>query len=289
VTPALIAVMGPTASGKSALAEEVAGRLDALLLNADAFQVYRGLDIGTNKPVDRARYRLLDIVGPDEEFGVGRYVRLAQAELESAFKAARSVVVVGGTGLYVRALFQEYRDLQAAPDPSLRSELAGMSQEAAVERLLGLDPDTTVDVANPVRVRRALERLLAPTEPVSFSLPPFRRLKVALWPDLDSLTPKIVVRTQDMWDRGWPQEARSLESAGIPRSAPGFRAIGYQSVFQHLDGRLDREEAERAIVADTRRYAKRQLTWLRSEPDLERAQEGSVAAWVLGRLGATIA
>jgi tRNA dimethylallyltransferase len=281
--------MGPTASGKSALAEEVAGRLDALLLNADAFQVYRGLDIGTNKPVDRARYRLLDIVGPDEEFGVGRYVRLAQAELESAFKAARSVVVVGGTGLYVRALFQEYRDLQAAPDPSLRSELAGMSQEAAVERLLGLDPDTTVDVANPVRVRRALERLLAPTEPVSFSLPPFRRLKVALWPDLDSLTPKIVVRTQDMWDRGWPQEARSLESAGIPRSAPGFRAIGYQSVFQHLDGRLDREEAERAIVADTRRYAKRQLTWLRSEPDLERAQEGSVAAWVLGRLGATIA
>ena len=281
--------MGPTASGKSELAEAVADRLGAVLLNADAFQVYRGLDIGTNKPFDRSRYRLLDLIGPGEEFGVGQYVGLAAAELKAAFETGRSVVVVGGSGLYVRALFEEYADLQPAPDPKLRREIASMSDDEAVSRLRGLDAGTEVDLANPVRVRRALERLLAPSEPIRFELPPFRRLKVAVWPGLDTLTPRIERRTAHMWDLGWPEEARSVEASGIPRSAPGFRAIGYQSVFQYLDGRLGREAAEAEIVADTRRYAKRQLTWLRSEPNLERVPDGAGIDWVLGRLGATFA
>src|SRR5271165_7127776 len=122
-TPRLIAVMGPTASGKTDVAEAIADALDAQLINADAFQVYRGMDIGTAKPRAKGRYRLLDLKAPNEGFGVGEFVQLAQTELNTLFQERRSAVVVGGTGLYIRALFEQYSELAASPEPALRAAL----------------------------------------------------------------------------------------------------------------------------------------------------------------------
>src|SRR5688572_23240532 len=121
--PFLLAVMGPTASGKTDLAEHLADETGAQLINADAFQVYKGFDIGTAKSVNANRYELIDIREPDESFGVGEFVQLANAELERLFAGGTSAIVVGGTGLYVRALFEEYEAMSGPPDPQLRADL----------------------------------------------------------------------------------------------------------------------------------------------------------------------
>ena len=115
--------MGPTASGKSSLAEKIADALDAILLNADSFQVYRYLDIGTAKPTVKEQYRLLDLKDPNESFGVGEWVHLAQQELELAWERRQSVVIVGGTGLNIRALMERYGEMSGPPSPELRDAL----------------------------------------------------------------------------------------------------------------------------------------------------------------------
>ncbi|MBS1712762.1 MAG: tRNA (adenosine(37)-N6)-dimethylallyltransferase MiaA [Armatimonadetes bacterium] len=270
MSPFLLAVMGPTGSGKSPVAEVLAEKTDALLLNADAFQVYRGLDIGTNKPNDRSRYRLIDVVGPTEGFGLGQWVRLALRILEDAYQEGRNVIVVGGTGLYVRALFEEYADMSAAPDPDLRSRLVRREQEegleALVEDLRRSGRAEGVDLANPVRVRRALERSLSSEEPIHVRLPGFRKKKVALEPPVPGFETALSERVGRMWDAGWPEEVEGLLASGVPETAPSFRAIGYQSVARFLRGRSTRQETVATIAQQTRRYAKRQRTWLRTEP-----------------------
>ncbi|MFQ3587844.1 MAG: tRNA (adenosine(37)-N6)-dimethylallyltransferase MiaA [Fimbriimonadaceae bacterium] len=268
----LVAVMGPTASGKTALAEALAGRIGAVLVNADAFQVYRGLDIGTGKPAARERYRLLDIVEPSESFGVGEWVVRASAELGSIWEQGRSAVVVGGTGLYVRALLESYRDMRPAPDPRVRREVAEFERReglpALVARLLALDPGTRVDLSNPVRVRRALERRLDPRPPIRFDLPPFRVLKVGIVPDVAALAERISRRVDAMLASGWREEVRDLAARGVTRDCPAMRAIGYRALFDEVVGVSSSREIRLQIATETRQYAKRQMTWLRSEPRL---------------------
>ncbi len=272
--PLLLAVMGPTGAGKTFVAELLADALDAQLINADAFQVYRGLDIGTSKPTDKARYRLLDVKEPTEGFGVGEWIRLAQVELERLWDERRSAIVVGGTGFYVRALFEQYADLQGEPDPELRQELMRAEREqgleALAERLRRLDPGAAeaTDLKNPVRVRRALERLLSPAEPVKVSLPPFARHKVALIPPSEKLDPVLKNRVLAMLRAGWAAEVEALLEKGVTLDAPSMRAIGYQCVADFLNRQISQEEMVDRVWQATRRYAKRQRTWLRSEPDL---------------------
>lgn len=270
--PWLIAVMGPTGSGKSELAEALADRLDAQLINADAFQVYRGLDIGTNKPAARERYALLDILDPTENFGVGEWVRLALPILERCFAEGRSVVAVGGTGLYIRALFEEYADMMGAPDPEVRRQVAAWREEEGLEGLLRrLEPhgiSEGLDPLNPVRVGRALERALAKSPGESFSLPPFIKKKFGIQVPVETLAKTIVARTGNFVQNGWVAEVGSLRRQGIGEDAPAMRAIGYRSLLQYLDGNVESEEVVAQIVRDTMQYAKRQRTWLRSEPDL---------------------
>ncbi len=273
-TPFLIGVMGPTASGKSALAEALAAELDAVLLNADAFQVYRGLDIGTAKPADRANYRLLDLIEPTESFGVGAYVGRAAEVLADLFGERRSAVVVGGTGLYVRALFEGYAEMRPPPDPELRAQLeadrAANGLGALVRRLEALDPKAagSIDLQNPVRVRRALERALDPRPGLRVEIPNFRRFKVAIVPKPEITSARIDSRLDFMVYNGWVDEVRRLMGEGNPREAPGLRAIGYRSLYDHLLGMVSLPEAIETIRAETRQYAKRQRTWLRSEPNL---------------------
>lgn len=271
-TPFLVAVMGPTASGKTVLAEALAERIGAALVNADAFQVYRGLDIGTGKPSCRDRYRLLDIVDPWESFGVGEWVIRASEELQTFWEQGRSAIVVGGTGLYVRALFESYRDMRPAPDPEVRRKVAEFERRegfpALVARLLDLDPETSVDLANPVRVRRALERLLDPRPPITFEVPPYRVLKVGIVPDVAALGERIDARVDSMLGAGWLEEVRDLVSKGVSRDCPAMRAIGYRTLFDQVIGVSSCREIRVQIATETRQYAKRQLTWLRSEPRL---------------------
>lgn len=272
MTPVLVAVMGPTGSGKSSLAESLALRLDAQLINADAFQVYVGLDIGTNKPADPSKYLLLDFVEPTKGFGVGRWVAQAHEAITRLWSEQRSVVVVGGTGLYIRALFEQYAGMKAPPSAEVRQTL--MERESSeglaqlVSELLEKDPSTKVDLQNPVRVRRALERLATPDEPFGFALPPFEKHKFSLNPSFEELEPRLNSRLKDMFEAGWVEEVETLLNKGVPLSAPGFRAIGYQSLSGFLSGQADWDTTVETIFRATRQYAKRQKTWLRSEPDL---------------------
>ncbi len=261
--------MGPTASGKTGLAERLGDRLDAKLIGADAFQIYRGLDVGTAKPIDKKRYRLIDILEPNEDFGLGSWLGLAQVELVRAFACQQNVIAVGGTGLYVRALFEEYASIWAPPDPELRSKLNSMPIDSLRKQLIAGHPDiaASIDLANPVRVRRALEKLQS-HKPTPIALPAFKKLKIALNPSVEVLSARIEHRVFEMVHNGWVREVEQLREMGYHREDPGFRAIGYRAIWDHLEDWLSIEEATATTIVETRQYAKRQRTWLRSEPNL---------------------
>jgi tRNA dimethylallyltransferase len=274
--PILVAVMGPTASGKTSLAEALADRLEAPLVNADAFQIYRGLDVGTSKPVAKARYELIDIRDPDEGFGVGEWVQAALEILNANWQDRRNVVIVGGTGLYVRALLEQYADMKPPPTAELRTEVRNMweTEGAAglAKRLWQIDPAAAskVDPRNPARLTRALEKALCTDEPMKVVLPPFRSIKLGLDPPSEHLQDRIERRLTEMMQNGWVREVESLQLAGYRKEDPAMRAIGYLDVWDHIEGRLSLEGAVSRIVTATRQYAKRQRTWLRGEPNLIR-------------------
>lgn len=279
--------MGPTASGKTALAEALASELDAQLINADAFQIYRGLDIGTAKPSEKDLYRLIDIRDPVEPFGVGEFVALASEVLRELHPQGRSAIVVGGTGLYIRALTQGYTEMRPLPDPALRSEL--MRREAVhglpslYSELARVDPEVAarIDSQNPARVRRALEKALDPHPPIKIELPNFRQRKIAICPNIENCNARIDLRIRLMVQNGWVDEARRLVGEGIPGDAPGLRAIGYRGLMDHVRGVLSLEAAMEGISLETRQYAKRQRTWLRSEPNLWVLEDGQTTEHAL--------
>lgn len=264
--------MGPTASGKSALAENLAERFDTPIINADAFQIYRKLDIGTAKPKNRSRYQLLDLVEPEEEYGVGEYVVTAAGLLHEYFAAGQSVIICGGSGLYVRALIEEYRELSPAPEPELRRWVSDQEDEVLLDLIvekLGSIPET-LDIRNRVRLTRFVEKLHTPAQTLDFSLPAFQKLKVAICPPVEESAMRIEMRVNEMLRDGWTDEVQSLMSSGISYDAPGMRAIGYREVWDHLQSfeNADLSDLAERIKLLTVQYAKRQRTWLRSEPQL---------------------
>jgi len=177
--PVLVAVMGPTASGKTEIAEAIADEIGGQLVNADAFQIYRGMDIGTAKPSNKSAYRLLDIKNPSQGFGVGEFVGLAQDVLRDCWDKGQSVVLVGGTGLYIRALVDEYSEMAPAPDPALRKSLDQKTLEELIEELERIDHGALqrIDLRNRVRVQRLLERLSSSEPSVPVDIPPFQKNK----------------------------------------------------------------------------------------------------------------
>jgi len=280
--------MGPTASGKTALAERLADALDAQLINADAFQAYRGMDVGTAKPENPARYALMDIKDPNEMYGVGEFTRLASKVLRDLYRKERSAVVVGGTGFYIRALLEEYTEMASAPDPELRARLNRSFEEEGLEALVGelrrVHPEAAerIDLRNPARVKRAIERAYAPEPMRTEQLPGFRKIKFGLMPDAAWLEPRITQRVQQMMQNGWVEEVGRLIASGYSSDDPGFRAIGYREMARYIAGELSLEEAATATIVETRRYAKRQRTWLRAEPNLtvlEGQSDSFATAW----------
>jgi len=280
--PVLVTVMGPTASGKTALAEALAERLDAQLINADAFQVYRGFDIGTSKPTERWRYELLDIKDPHESFGVGEFAQRCVHLLAGLYDQGRNAILVGGTGMYIRAVTEQWSDLAPAPDPSIRAQVAALEAREGIsgvlrelERFSDLDRPVA-DPANPVRVRRALERILSGPERIVIQLPPFRVVKVAIAMDAAELNRRIEERTEALLQGGWIEEVRALREQGIGPDVPAMRAIGYRTVLDWIQSRGELAEVRREVALRTRQYAKRQRSWLRTEPNLQFISSGGL-------------
>lgn len=302
----LIVVLGPTGAGKSRLAIELALRFDGEIVNADSRQVYRGLDIGTAKPepVDLARvpHHLIDVVEPDEAFDAARFRELASRAAREIAARGRTVIVCGGTGLYIKALL---RGLFPAPgrDPALREALAREAAERGVEalhrRLSELDPQAAraIHPHDRQRIVRALEvfastgkRFSEWREEHGFRERHFRALKIGLERDRAELYARIDRRCEAMVRAGLVEEVRGLLARGYSLETGSLRSVGYRHIGFYLTGKMALAEALRAMQRDTRRLAKRQLTWFRADPEIrwfhpERDRErifAAVAAFLNG-------
>ncbi len=279
--PLLIAIMGPTASGKTAVAEALAAEHKLQLINADAFQVYRGLDIGTAKSPHRDDYEMLDLVDPADEYGVGRWILQVASLLQDLHRDGRGAVVVGGSGHYIRALFERFTDMATSPDPDLRAAIQSRELADVFAELKARNPAAAarVDALNPIRVRRALERLDSPR--LEWSIPEFRQVKIGLLLPHEILKDRINRRVLQMIDEGWVEEVKHLREIGVKRSDPGMRAHGYRALFDVVENVLSLADAVEQTATEVRQYAKRQRTWLRAEPNLatiEAVDEGTALA-----------
>ena len=281
--PAAIFLMGPTASGKTELAVELARRLPCDIVSVDSAMVYRGMDIGTAKPdaatLAEAPHRLIDICDPAEVFSAAQFRERALTEIDDILSRGRIPLLVGGTMLYFRALERGLSPLPSA-DAGLRAELQAQAAEqgwpAMHARLASIDPRAAVRIApsDPQRILRALEVFELSGQPLSdwFDKPqdnvlPFRPVKLVLAPtDRALLHRRIARRFAQMLDAGLLDEVRRLRARGdLHAELPSMRAVGYRQAWAHLEGELDRDELlERGIIA-TRQLAKRQFTWLRKE------------------------
>jgi len=280
-----VVILGATATGKSGLAIELASRRGGEIVNADALQAYRGLDIGTSKPSRQERetvpHHLFDVLDPRERFSAGAFARLARARLGEIASRGRDAVVVGGSGLYLRALLEGLAEIPDVPD-AVRSELAGRADAEGIESLHAelseidprsasrIPPRDTQRIVRALSVARATGRPLS--EWISRSAPPANGAsapsdvrKIGLTLSRAVLYDRIESRVHEMMRRGWVEEVRALLRDGLASDAPALQAIGYRELIAHLSGALPIERAVEEIVKSTRRYAKRQETWFRRE------------------------
>jgi tRNA dimethylallyltransferase len=298
-TPVTLAVVGPTCTGKSALALALARRLGGELVNADALQVYRGLDRGTAKPDAAARaavpHHLLDLLDPREPFSAGEFARRARIAIADITTRGRVPIVVGGSGLYLRALWRGLAPVPPVPD-QVRAELAHRLEVegSAVlhDELRRRDPELAARLtpADRQRVVRGLEVLEATGRPLSSwqreTTPsgPLATIVLGLTLPRTLLYDRIATRAYAMLSGGWLDEIRQLLRDGVPESAPAFQAIGYRQLLRHLRNSCTLEQAMDDTIRATRRYAKRQETWFRRErvaawfrsPDLERLEHDAI-------------
>jgi tRNA dimethylallyltransferase len=267
-------VVGPTASGKTALAIELACHFDGEIVNADARAFYRGMDIGTAKPTreERARavHHLVDIAGPDETCSLGWFLERARAAIADITRRGRLPIVCGGTGQYVRALIEGWQPPRVPPDPTLRAELearlAAGGLDALVAELRGLDAGVAarIDVKNPRRVIRAIEvaRGGAPgTEPAA--RPALDALVLGIRVEREELYPRIDRRVDAMFDAGLVEEVGALNARGYGCDLPALSAIGYREVCRFLRGDLTLDEARSRTKFNTHRLARTQGAWFR--------------------------
>ena len=280
----VVFLMGPTASGKTALALEWAQRHGFGIVSVDSALVYRGLDIGSAKPdpatLARVPHRLVDLCEPEETYSAGRFRDDALREIASIAASGAVPLLVGGTGLYFRALSHGLSSLPRA-DAAVRAALEADARElgwpALHARLARADPVAAARIHpnDPQRIQRALEvvaltgRAISAQQSGPSMRPPYRVLKLALIPsDSARLHERIADRFRSMVDAGLVEEVRALrERPGLTADHPSMRAVGYRQAWQHLDGEFDRDELVSRGIHATRQLAKRQLTWLKSEYD----------------------
>lgn len=276
VQPPVIAVVGPTGSGKSDLAVNLALELDGEVVNADAMQFYRGMDIGTAKitPAERkgVPHHLLDVLDVTEEASVSDFQRHARDLILDIHSRGKRAVLVGGSGLYVRAAL----DVLEFPgtDPVLRrrleAEFEDGGQAALLARLMAVDPISAGRVSDARRIIRALEVHELTGRPFSSFMPQREyfqpAVQIGLAVDRDVLRERLALRVHSMVDNGLLAEVQALEVAGLRRGKTATRALGYAQFLKVLDGGSTVAEAAEDTIVATRQFARRQLTWFRADP-----------------------
>lgn len=273
----LVAIVGPTGVGKTDLAIALCSRQHGEIVSADSRQVYQGMDIGTDKPTPEQRslvtHHLVDIVRPDEEFTLPQYQRLAYLAIEDIQHRGNVPFLVGGTGLYVRAVLKGFLIPRVEPDPRLRQNLV---QQAETEggaslhaRLRRVDPQAaaSIDPRNVRRVIRALEVYESLGEPIS-SLqtcqpPPYRVLRVGLTMDRRGLYQRIDDRVERMMEEGLVGEVQGLVESGYGPELPAMAGLGYRQICGYLRGETDLATAVRQIKSQTHRFVRQQYKWFR--------------------------
>ncbi|MFZ8916969.1 MAG: tRNA (adenosine(37)-N6)-dimethylallyltransferase MiaA [Ilumatobacteraceae bacterium] len=301
-----LAILGPTASGKSSVAMALADRLSSAsapveIVSVDAMQVYRRMDVGTAKPSadeqKRIRHHLIDLVDPTDDFTVARFQSDYRVVRDDMARRGAIPLLVGGTGLYVRAVVDDLDIPGQWPETRARldSEIENLGVEALYTRLVESDPQAAskIEPNNSRRVLRALEviegsgRQFSSFGPGVDTYPPTDVLQVALRWQRDVLARRIEARVHLMLDAGWLDEARHLTEGPLSRTAS--RALGYHELFEHLAGRLSLSDAVETIVLRTRQFAVRQERWFRRDPrivwfDLD--DDVDVMSDVIGRIHA---
>lgn len=278
----LVAIGGPTCTGKSDLAADVAARFGAEIINGDSMQVFRYFDIGTAKPsaasMEAVPHHLVNAVGPDEEFNAALFKDMADRAIGDIAARGKLPIVVGGTGLYLRALF--YGLFPARKDEALRERLSGehCSDPAGFyERLKKIDPDYALRISFRDRVRavRAMEIYLLTGQKVSelerghgFRDARYDICKIGLTKPREELYRRIDKRVLAMLGDGLLEEVRSIISRGYDKGLKPFSSIGYREALNYLSGSINYEDMVKDIQKNTRHYAKRQLTWFAKEKDM---------------------
>ena len=274
----VIAVVGPTASGKSDLALDLAERCDGEIINADAMQLYRGMDIGTAKLSIQERrgivHHQLDVLGVREEASVAAYQREARRDLAGIMARGKRPILAGGSGLYVRAVLDR---LEIPPtDPAVRrrleDELAEVGTEALFARLERVDSVAAqaMQPNNGRRLVRALEVIELTGRPFSATLPTreyqLPTITIGLQSPRPDMDERIAARVHRMWEAGLLDEVRRLEAAGLREGRTASKALGYGQALAHLDGLLSTERAIEDTITATRKFARRQESWFRPDP-----------------------
>jgi tRNA dimethylallyltransferase len=279
----VIAIVGPTASGKTALSVELAKAIGGEVINGDAMQVYKGLDIGTAKitedEMDGITHHLFDVKEPDEPFSVAAYQTEVRHWINQIRSRGKMPIIAGGTGLYVQAVLYDFRFTEEAADLEVRNrlekELKEMGAEQLYERLKRIDPKSAEKIHpnNHRRLVRALEIIEVTgqtkdeQEKDAGHAPLYNHFLAGLQMDRDVLYERIDIRVDLMMEKGLLQEAQRLWDEGI-RDVQSVQAIGYKELYQYIEGTLTYEEAVELIKKNTRNYAKRQMTYFRNKLDV---------------------
>ena len=265
----LIVIVGPTASGKSAIAEMLAERCNGVIINADARQIYKDISIISAAPQDQTNTRLYEFKSVNEPYSFAEYVIDADRVIKEVVADGKTPIIVGGTGLYVDALVQRFVSPPTVSS-EIRQQVAGFSEQESVDLLAKLDPHilNTIDVQNPRRVQRALEVVLQTGHSISSfgrdtEHSPYTPCMIGWTRDRDELHERIMRRVDEMWLAGAVDEVRALLARGHALDEPGMQAIGVFEIAEFLSGNISESEAKIKMVERTRQYARRQLTWFR--------------------------
>ena len=280
---AIIVISGPTASGKTKKAIEICKEINGEIISCDSRQVYKYLDVGTNKEgifiqdgirkIGRICQFLTDIINPNENYNAMEFVKDADLKISEIVKNGKVPVIVGGTGLYIKALLYGLDEMPKA-DESVRKELKSKTQGELYESLLKLDPAAAEkNKRNPQRVLRALEINMLSGKTTGALIKPkaprYNFKHYSLIVENDILYDRVNSRCKLMIEKGMIEETVKILDMGYDKNCPALSGIGYKHVIQYLDKKISKEELITAFAKDTRHYAKRQKTWFKAQPDVE--------------------
>lgn len=274
----VLVILGPTASGKTALSLKIAGELNGEVISADSRQVYRGMDIGTDKILEGERrgipHHLIDVAKPSDRFTVADFKKLAEEKIEEILARGRLPILCGGTGLYLRSITENFQIPPENPDfrRFLRQELEEKGATALHKKLAEVDPESAQKISpnNIPYLTRALEIFHTTGRPKQAArLPsPYRILQIGLNPPREVLFERIHRRVDSQLERGLVGEVKSLLAQGYSPNLAALKTLGYREIIEHMNGKISLNEAADLIKKNTRNFAKRQMTWFKKDKNV---------------------